>query len=512
MRPLSDADLPFGGLGGPPATGGVVHIVGGGPGDPGCLTLRAATVLSTCDLIAHDHLSPAEALSLVPAHADRILVGRRSGAPGYSREEVDDLLFARAAAGQAVVRFKGGDPFVFGRGGEEASACAAAGVPFEIVSGVSSSIAVPAAAGIPVTHRTVSPGFMVATGHEASDDARLVDHASLARFPGTAVVLMGRSRLRELAASFITHGRDPDTPAAVISSGTLSTQRSVLATLATIADAADDADLRPPAVIVVGDVAAMREQLAWREHRTLHGVRVLLPRISDRASRLAAQLRHAGAAVLEVPVAHEVDGDPAALARLAVDVREGRIGTLVTFDADAVWRLTKALTHVDADVRALARTQLWAVGAHTGERLRVNFGLSPDAESASPTALLETTRPMVGPVVVLAADGSDGGLAAHLGARSVVTTRMVPIEAAAWPDVDAVVVPASRLAPLLVDALAGGDTATVAMGPITTAALREAGCKVDAQASEPTGPAVIAAIAAALPDRPRTAARHATAR
>jgi uroporphyrin-III C-methyltransferase len=250
------------GLGGPPARGGTVYIVGGGPGDPSYLSLRAAALLATCDVVAHDHLSPAEALDLVPAHADRILVGRRLGAPGLERDELDALLLARAAAGDAVVRLKGGDPFVFGRGGEEAAACVSAGQDFEIVPGVSSPVAVPGAAGIPVTHRGISGGFAVVTGHEADERDRSEEHAALAAFPGTLVLLMGLTRLRSLAAALVAHGRAPSTPAAVVSSGTLAGQQSVRGTLATISELVEAEGIGTPAVIVIDEVVGALTALA----------------------------------------------------------------------------------------------------------------------------------------------------------------------------------------------------------------------------------------------------------
>lgn len=495
---MLNPEPPFHGLGGPPATGGTIHILGGGPGDPGYLTLRAATILSTCDVVAYDHLSPAEALDLVPARADRILVGRRSGSPGYSREEVDELLFARASAGHAVVRLKGGDPFVFGRGGEEGSACREAGIPFEIVPGVSSPIAVPGAAGIPVTHRTVSPGFAVVTGHEATDDASLVDYAALAAFPGTVVLLMGLARVRALADELMAHGRDPETVAAVVSAGTLPTQRSVVGTLATIADVVEAADLPAPAIIVVGDVVAMREQLSWRERRPLHGTRVLLPRLSQRTSTVAGELRHAGAAVIELHVAREEAGDPAALARLAVEVRDGKVGTLVALGADGMQQLVSSLTQVGADVRALAGTDVWAVGGRATARIRDGFGLQADRTFASPTALLAAAPQARGPVVVLAPDGADHGVAALLSARVVVSARTVFAGCPDVPAFDAVVVPTARLAGPVLAAVGDRLAPIVSMGPTTSAALLEAGGRVDVEAARPTGEALVTALVAAL--------------
>lgn len=486
---------PFGGLGGPPAEPGTVYIVGGGPGDPGHLTLRAATLLASCDVVAHDHLSPPEALELVPDHADRILVGRRSGAPGYEREELDALLLARAAAGDAVVRLKGGDPFVFGRGGEEASACVAAGQPFEVVSGVSSPIAVPGAAGIPVTHRVVSRGFAVVTGHQAAgDDGAGTDAAALAAFPGTLVLLMGHARLRDLAEALIANGRPPQTPAAVVSAGTLPSQLSVRATLATIADEAEAAEAPTPAVIVIGDVVALAEDLSQREQRPLHGLKVLLPRLSRDPSSLAAHLRHAGAAVTQLPLAEERAPDPATFSRLAVDVREGRVGTLVVLDVRGLERLLDALLDLGADTRCLAPVRLVAVGETTAHRLTRDHGLAPDRAFATSADLRDSRDALPEPTVVLAPPGDDHGLAEAIGARAVASARLEPVDVEALPDGDVVILPASRLVSRLLEQPGSDTLPLISLGPSTSAAVRAQGRDVDAEAAEPTADALIAAL------------------
>lgn len=486
---------PFGGLGGPSAAPGTVHIVGGGPGDPGQLTLRAATLLASCDVVAHDHLSPPEALELVPDHADRILVGRRSGAPGYEREELDELLLARAAAGDAVVRLKGGDPFVFGRGGEEASACARAGQPFEVVPGVTSAVAGPAAAGIPVTHRLVSRGFAVVTGHEAAGTSRAGnDPAALAAFPGTLVLLMGLGRLRELAEALIANGRSPRTPAAVVSAGTLPAQRSVRATLATIADTAEAAAVPTPALIVVGDVVELAETLEQREHRPLHGLRILLPRLSDDPSGLAAHLRHAGAAVTQLPLAEERPPDPATLSRLAVDLREGRVDTLVVLDARGVQRLVAALLTLGGDVRSLARVRLVTVGRTTARRLSEEHGLRPDRSLGGVAELSAAPDALTGRAVVLAPPGDDRDVVEALGARAVTSSRWSSGSLTRLPEGDVVVVPASRLVGRLLE-LPGADALPlVSLGPATSAAIREHGRDVGAEAVEPTARALVDAL------------------
>jgi len=241
---------------------GHVHLVGGGPGDPGLLTLRAAALLSTCDLVAYDRLSPAEVLDLVPAHAERICVGKTIDQPGWRQEDTNDLLVAEARAGKAVVRLKGGDPFVFGRGGEEAIACALAGVPCEVVSGVSSAIAAPAAAGIPVTHRGAATGVAFITGHEdpTKPDTQ-IDWDALARFHGTLVFLMGVGNAARIAAELQRHGRPASTPAAAVRWGTTDRQEVLASSLGDLADDLERAGIRSPATIVVGDVVAVRDLL-----------------------------------------------------------------------------------------------------------------------------------------------------------------------------------------------------------------------------------------------------------
>lgn len=250
-------------FGGPPALPGTVHLVGAGPGSPGLLTLRGARLLQTCTLVASDRLVASELLDLVPPAAVRFAVGKRCGNQMWSQEEINRLLVDAARRGHAVVRLKGGDPFVLGRGGEEAAACVAAGLPFEVVPGVTSAVAVPAAADIPVTHRGLAAGFAVITGHE--DPSKLhsqVDWGAVAAFPGTLVVLMGLGRLTTIAELLIRHGRDPNTPAAAVRWGTTARQEVVEAPLGELAEAVARHGLQPPVTIVVGEVVAMRAMLA----------------------------------------------------------------------------------------------------------------------------------------------------------------------------------------------------------------------------------------------------------
>ncbi len=250
-------------LGGPAAARGSVALVGAGPGDPNLCTLRGARLLSTCTFVAYDRLAPRELLDLVPAEAVRIQVGKRPGGTSWRQVEIEQLLTSAARDGHAVVRLKGGDPFVFGRGGEEAAACVAAGIGVEIVPGITSAVAAPAAANIPVTHRGLATGFAVVTGHEdPTKPAAQNDWAALAAFPGTLVVLMGVGNVADIVDRLVVNGRDPATPAAAVRWGTTALQEVVEAPLSDLPAAIARHGLRSPATLVIGDVVAMRTVLA----------------------------------------------------------------------------------------------------------------------------------------------------------------------------------------------------------------------------------------------------------
>ena len=259
---------------------GRAFLVGGGPGDPGLLTLRAVEVLREADVILFDRLAPAEALAYAPAGAELVDVGKVGGGEQVPQEETVRLLVDHVRAGRRVVRLKGGDPFVFGRGGEEAQALRAAGLPFEVVPGVTAGVAAPAYAGIPVTQRGLASAVAFVTGHEdPGKEGAAIDWPALAAFPGTLVFYMGVRRLPRIAEQLVAAGRSPDEPAAVVQQGTLPGQRTVLATLATIADAATDAAIQPPSITVVGPVAALHAELDWLgDGRPLGGVTVAVTR------------------------------------------------------------------------------------------------------------------------------------------------------------------------------------------------------------------------------------------
>lgn len=337
-----------------------VFLVGAGPGDPGLLTVRGAQVLRAADVVVYDRLSVGSLLDLAPPEAERISVGKQPGRATMEQADISALLVARGRAGETVVRLKGGDPFVFARGGEEAQALLDAGVPFEVVPGVTSAIAVPAYAGIPLTMRHSSTSFTVITGHEDPGKGGELDWEAVARLGGTIVILMGIGRLPKIVSRLQAGGLDPDTPAAAIQWGTRPEQRTVRATLGTLIDH----DLESPSTIVIGKVAGMR--LDWFESRPLFGKRVVVTRPRHQATMLTEALGEVGADVIELPVIEIVDpADGGAALREAVTQLD-TVDWVVATSANGARRLLDAVR----DARAFGGTQLAAIGPATAAVLR----------------------------------------------------------------------------------------------------------------------------------------------
>lgn len=362
-----------------PAT---VYLVGAGPGDPELLTLKGHRLMATCDVILFDHLADESLLALARDDAQLVYVGKTGAHRGADnrQQHIHDLLIEHAAAGRSVVRLKGGDPFVFGRGGEEAQALRAAGIPFEVVPGISSAIAAPAYAGIPVTHRNHNTALAIVTGHE---DPRLPHHrtnwralASFAASGGTLVVLMGVKNLARNVSFLLDEGVAPTTPAAMVRWGTRPDQRVIQGTLETIVAIRQANALRPPAVLIVGPVAALRDQLAWFKVGPLQGRRVLVTRSAAGSRRFAAALRGVGAQPIVLPTldfAPPLDVSP-------LDDALNRINSyhwIAWTSARGVRATLDRLMHHPADVRALASAKLACVGSATAEALK-DYGLKAD--------------------------------------------------------------------------------------------------------------------------------------
>src|SRR4051812_2733693 len=270
---------------------GTVYLVGAGPGDVGLLTLRGAELIGRADVVVYDALVNKDLLRLAPKTAEVIYGGKRSKDHAIPQDELNALLVAKAREGKTVVRLKGGDPYIFGRGGEEAEELADAKIPFEVVPGISSTVAAPNYAGIPITHREHCSSYTVITGHEdPTKDETNIDWAQVAKTPGTKIVLMGVERIRQISESLVANGMSAKTPVAMIRWGTTGQQQSIEGTLATIADVVEKTKSPAPAVTVIGDVVKLRKKLNWYEKRPLFGQRIVVTRTREQASQLSRQL------------------------------------------------------------------------------------------------------------------------------------------------------------------------------------------------------------------------------
>ncbi|HEY0400274.1 MAG TPA: uroporphyrinogen-III C-methyltransferase, partial [Acidimicrobiia bacterium] len=386
-----------------------VYLVGGGPGDPGLITVRGAEVLARADVVVYDRLSVTSLLDLAPARAERISVGKAPGRASRPQAEINALLVERGRAGQEVVRLKGGDPFVFARGGEEVAALRVAGVPFEIVPGITSAVAVPAYAGVPVTHRGLASSFTIVTGQEG--EAGLpVNWEAVARVGGTIAVLMGVAKREEIARRLMAGGLPADTPVAAVTWGTRPEQRTVRTTLGRLAGE----PIESPAVMLVGAVATL--DLPWYEARPLFGRRVIVTRAREQASGLVERLQELGAATVELPVIEIGEPDDGGAALREAAARVGEYDWVVFTSANAVVRFFAALGAVGSDTRALGGRRVAAIGPGTADALAgagVRADLVPERFVAE--SLLEAFPPGPGRVLLpraaVARDALPGGLA-----------------------------------------------------------------------------------------------------
>ena len=377
---------------------GKVYLVGAGPGDPGLLTLRAAHVLSIADVLLYDALASDAVVAMVPPNCERVFVGKRGGRESMPQDEIEALVVQKAREHRHVVRLKGGDPFVFGRGGEEAQRLASEGIPFEIVPGISSAIAAPAYAGIPVTHRDHNPAFTVATGHEdPAKERSTLDWQKLADPHRTLVLLMATANLEEIARQLVANGLPAKTPVAVVQNGTRPNQQSVTGTLATIAGDAREAGVGSPAVVVVGEVVRLRDEIGWFDRQPLFGKRVLVTRPQHQSSEIAAALYERGALPILAPaIAIGPPSDQRAVRRAIDDL--STFAWIVFTSQNGVDAFFERLAALNADARYVGKTKVAAIGAKTAARL-ARFGLRPDivpAEFVSEEigrALIEAAHP-----------------------------------------------------------------------------------------------------------------------
>ena len=477
-----------------------VYLVGAGPGDPGLLTRRGAELLGQADVVVHDRLSEISLLDLAPPGAERIDVGKSPGAP-VPQEQINALLVERGRRVPVVVRLKGGDPFVFGRGGEEAVALAEAGVPFEIVPGITAAVAVPAYAGIPVTHRGLSTSFTVVTGHSRHAVDNDVDWGALARAADTIVVLMGVAHRAEIAARLQAAGLPADTPVAAVRWGTRPGQRTVRTTL----EGLPDVTLEPPVTIVIGQVAGL--DLRWFEGRPLFGRRVVVTRARAQASSLVDKLTALGAETVELPTI-EV-GDPSDGGE-ALRAAAGRLPTydwVVFTSANAVERLFDCIH----DARAFGAAKVAAVGPGTAAALAAR-GVVADLQPPTAVAesLVDSFAAVPGAVLLPQAAAARPVLAEGLRAKGwrvdvAEAYRTVPAQPsqealAAAAKADAVAFTSSSTVTSFLS-LAGADAlppVVACIGPVTAATAADHNVPVTAVAADHTVDGLVAALVEAL--------------
>jgi uroporphyrinogen III methyltransferase/synthase len=501
---------------GPPPEPGRVFLVGAGPGDPGLLTARAQELIAQADTILYDRLIPADALEGARADAELLFVGKEGGGESVPQEQTEALLVERARAGRQVVRLKGGDPFVFGRGGEEALALRAAGIPFEVVPGITAGVAAAAYAGIPVTHRGLASAVALVTGHEdPGKDGAALDWPALAAFPGTLVFYMGVRHLPHIATSLMAAGRPPAEPAAVVERGTLPAQRTVTGTLATIAARAQVEGVRPPSVTVVGAVAELAEHLAWRAPLPLSGRTVAVTRARAQASGLARRLSELGAEVVQapvirirplpaaVPVSYDVDASsPApgpATASLPLDLSPYDLVCLTSPNGVACLFERLAACDPPADARALAGARVAAIGPGTARAL-AEHGISADvvperfvAESlVQALAEIPVTRALIARAreardVLPDALRTRGAAVEVLELYETVAEPLSPLALAAARAADYITFTSSSTVRFFLAAAGGtadlsSTTRIVSIGPVTSATLREHGMEPHVEA------------------------------
>ena len=490
---------------------GLVYLVGAGPGDPGLMTARSLELIAAADAIYYDRLIPPGALDGAREDAELIYVGKAPGKPSVPQEEIGARLIEAAQGGKSVVRLKGGDPFVFGRGGEEGEALREAGVEFELVPGITAGVAATAYAGIPVTHRDDASAVAFVTGHEDPEkEESALDWEALARFPGTLVFYMGVKRLADNATALIEAGRDADEPAAAVERGTMDRQRTVVATLGTLAEAVEREGVKAPALIVVGRVVERREALAWLERRPLYGRRVIVTRARAQASGLAKRLRQLGAEVVELPAIRiEPLLDSEEVKRATTSI--GDYALICLTSPNGVRLLFEALREAGLDARALSGATVAAIGPGTARAL-ARCGIVADivpqrfvAESLV-EALAEVEVTGKRALVARAAEARDV-IPEHLSGRGAEvdvvalyeTVREQPgpeaIEAA--QSADYVTLTSSSTVRNLTEAL--GDrfpnaARIVSIGPITSEAVGAAGLEVDVEAESHDIDGLVAAL------------------
>ncbi len=500
---------------------GKVYLVGAGPGDPGLLTIRGKTCLEQADVVLYDHLANPVLLDYAPAHAERIYVGRCGRGAYRPQEEIHRLLIQKVQEGKQVVRLKGGDPFIFGRGGEEAEMMAEQSVPFEVVPGVTSAVAVPAYAGIPVTHRTMASTVTFVTGHEdPSKGGSVLEWPRLATVDGTLVFLMGAKNLPTIVRRLTEEGKSSDTPVALIQWGTYPKQRTVVGTLADIVERAEAVNIQPPTIIVIGAVVPLRKNLNWFESRPLFGTRILVTRARSQASELSQLLLAYGGEPVECPTIEFVPPE----SWEDVDEAIACLDTyqwLVLTSVNGVQHFMRRLWYKGRDARSLQGVRVCCIGPRTAQELE-KFGVKADlipSQYQAEGVLDEMKKAGVAGQRVLIARAAQAREILPEELRCVgAEVQVVPVYQTVVPHsaiddikarflsqgIEMVTFASSSTVRNFVELFGGGGelkkilqhTMIGCIGPITAETVREQGLQVDVVAGQNTIPALVEALVA----------------
>ena len=499
---------------------GIIYLVGAGPGAPGLITLRGVECLKMAEVVVYDYLANEQLLNHAPADADRIYAGKIGGRHNQDQNEINRLLVSKGLEGKIVVRLKGGDPFVFGRGGEECEALCAAGIPFEIVPGVTAAVGASAYAGIPLTHRDFTASFAFVTGQEGKDkDESTIDWQHLSLGSGTIVFYMGITTLRRNMQRLADNGRRSCTPVALVRWATTSGQQVLTGTIADIADKAEAIGFKPPAVTIVGEVVGLRNQLRWFDNRPLSGRKIIVTRAAEQAGEFTGMLEARGATVLECPTIKLIEPDSwSELDAVLTDM--SRFDWIVLTSGNAVRFLFERLNSLQRDSRALGNCKVCAVGPKTAEAIRI-YGIRPDlipADYKAEGVVAEFARLGISGQTVLypRADKARDiipqkleAMGAHvvspIAYRNVLPDRLCPEALFALEKrcIDCITFTSSSTVrnlsqllgiDLLTDMLKGVTVASI--GPVTSKTCRELGLKVDIEPAQYTLTALTEAVSA----------------
>lgn len=496
---------------------GMCYLVGAGPGDPGLMTLRGKECIEIADVIVYDYLSNDDFLQWAKPGAEMIYAGKKSKNHAIPQGGINELLVGKAKEGKIVTRLKGGDPLIFGRGGEEAEELRDAGVPFEFVPGISSSIAGPAYAGIPVTHRDHCSQLTIFTGHENPEKMESsIDYEQIANAPGTKVMLMGVERLPIITERIVDAGGDPELPVALVRWATTGQHRTITGTLATIAEVAREAEFKAPAVAVFGTVVNCREKLNWFETRPLYGKRVVVTRTQKQSGKMSKQLRDLGADVLEMPTIRVQRADRSDSKEFAQCVTEAHTYDWLIFTSpNAVEYFFDAFYLIREDARAIGGARIAAVGPGTAAKLKeyhMATDLMPETHVAE--AMAEAFKKEVGSIenttmLWVRAKGARDVLSKELNEAGVILDEAIAYETISETDdptggvkrfkeegADFITfTSASTVEGFLDMGLSIPDeTAIASIGPITSAALAENGYDPDKEATSNDIPGLIQAV------------------